>query len=156
MVKLVKMSKQDFDSYILNAVIDYAKEKVKAGTWCEEEARDLSEKTFSQLLPQGVDTENQYLFSIMETDKQVKIGYLWFQYSQTLVRKDAFIFDFVIFEEFRGKGYGYESLKAFEEEAKKLDIEKVTLHVFSHNKRAIALYQKFGFEDTDIIMSKYI
>lgn len=156
MIKLEKMSKEDFNSYIKNAIVEYANEKVKAGTWAEKEAHKLSEETFSKLLPKGVDSERQYLFSIIDIDEQIKVGYMWFQYSESLIRKEAFIYDFYIFEQFRGKGYGTQAMNAIEDEAKKLDIDKISLHVFSHNKRAISLYKKVGYLDTDIMMSKYI
>ncbi|MCR1899922.1 GNAT family N-acetyltransferase [Irregularibacter muris] len=156
MVKLEKMSQQDFGDYLSNAIVEYAKEKIKAGTWAEKEAYKLSEEAFNKLLPDGVNTEKQYLFSIMNINEQIKIGYLWFQYSESLIGKEAFIYDFYIFEEFRGKGYGIESMKALDTEVRKLKIDKISLHVFSHNKRAISLYRKVGFVDKDLLMSKYI
>ncbi|WP_407311880.1 GNAT family N-acetyltransferase [Desulfosporosinus sp. SB140] len=156
MVRFEKMTKRDFNDYLPNAIAKYAKEKAKAGTWLEKEAHKLSKESFETLLPNGVNTENHYLFSIIEPRKEIKIGYLWFQCSESLVAKTAFINDFYIFEEFRDKGYGTQSMEALDAVVRKLQINKITLHVFSHNKRAIALYKKIGFEDTDLIMAKYI
>lgn len=156
MIKLEKMSKHDFADYVPNAIVEYADQKVKAGTWDEEEALNLSKESFEKLLPNGENTEGHYLFSIVELIKQRKIGYLWFQCFASLAAKTAFINDFYIFEEFRGRGYGTQAMKALDTEVRKLQISKITLHVFSHNKRAIALYQKAGFEDTDLIMAKYV
>lgn len=156
MVRLEKMSKQDFNNYISNSVAEYAKEKVKAGAWAEKEAYELSKETFRKLLPNDVNTKNQYLFSIIEDNKNTKIGYMWFQYSEGLLYREAFIYDFFIFEEYRGQGFGSQSLKALDKEVTKFNVNKITLHVFSHNKRAIELYKKTGFVDTDLIMSKYI
>jgi ribosomal protein S18 acetylase RimI-like enzyme len=154
MVKLEKMSKQDFDDFCSNAITEYANGKVEAGVWSEKEAHKLSEKSFNKLLSNGVDTEGQHLFSIIDADEQIKIGYLWFECSERFTGKEAFIYGFYIFEEFRGKGYGTQSMKALDDEARKLKIDKLSLHVFSHNKRAISLYKKAGYKDTDLIMSK--
>jgi ribosomal protein S18 acetylase RimI-like enzyme len=33
-------------------------------------------------------------------------------------------------------------------------ISKISLHVFGHNKIAISLYQKTGYEITNVLMSK--
>lgn len=156
MVELLKMSKEDFEHYLSNAVTEYANEKIKAGTWAEKEAHKLSQETFSKLLPNGVDTEKQYLFSVVDDTTQVKIGYLWFHFFESLIGKEAFIYDIYLFEEFRGKGYGSDTMRKLEAEAKNLGIIKITLHVFSHNERAIAVYKKSGYQDTDLIMSKYI
>ncbi len=156
MVRLEKMNESDFNDYIKNAINEYAVEKIKAGTWAQEEAETLSKESFTRLLPDGVHSENQYLFSIIDVDKQVKIGYLWFQCSEKLIGKEAFIYDFIIFEEFRSQGYGTQALRALDEVVKELYINKISLHVFAHNKTALALYEKTGFIATDINMSKDI
>lgn len=156
MVKLLKMNKEDFDKYIAHSVVEYAKEKVKAGIWAEQEAYKLSEETFSRLLPNGVDTEKQHLFNIVDGDTEARIGYLWLNIYESLNGKQAFIYDIYLFEEFQGKGYGTDTMKAIDAEAKNHNVVKIALHVFSHNKRAIALYKKSGYEDTDLIMAKNI
>ena len=155
-VKLEKMTKSDFDHYISIAIHAFAIEKVKAGTWAEDEAYKLSEESFKKLLPNDIETEREYLYSIFDNDKNIKVGYLWLEFSESLIGKTAFIFDFLILEEFRGKGYGTQSMIALDDEAKKHGISKVSLHVFAHNKKAIGLYEKVGFKNTDIHMSKYI
>lgn len=38
MVRLLKMSREDFENYLSNAVIEYASEKVKECSWSEKEA----------------------------------------------------------------------------------------------------------------------
>ncbi len=156
MVVLEKMTKQDFESYIENAVKEYAKEKVTAGTWIEEEALKLSKEAFDRLLPDGVATANQYLYSLVDTDANVSIGYIWFQLFEKLSGREAFIFDFIIHDRFRGKGYGTQSMNALEREAHTLDIHKISLHVFGHNHTAIGLYNKMGYVTTDLHMSKVI
>ncbi|KIE44326.1 hypothetical protein U732_782 [Clostridium argentinense CDC 2741] len=156
MVRLQNMNEADFNNYINNAIKNYAAEKIKAGTWGEEEAENLSRETFARLLPKGIYSENQYLFSIIDADKQMKVGYLWFQCCKKLIGKEAFVYDFIVFKEFRSKGYGTQALKSLDDVAKGLGINKISLHVFAHNKRALSLYEKTGFIATDINMSKNI
>lgn len=145
MVRLEKMSEFDFDNYINDSIKDYAAEKIKVGAWAQEEAENLSKETFVRLLPKDIYSENQYFFSIIDADKQMKVGYLWFQCCEKLIGKEAFIYDFIIFKEFRSKGYGTQALKSLDEVAKGLGINKISLHVFAHNKRALSLYEKTGF-----------
>jgi len=156
MVRLEKMNEFDFNIYINNAIKDYAAEKIKAGTWAQGEAENLSKETFARLLPKGIYSENQYLFSIIDDDKQIKVGYLWFQCYEKLIEKEAFVYDFIVFKEFRSKGYGTQALKSLDNVVKGLGINKISLHVFAHNKRALSLYEKTGFIATDINMSKNI
>ena len=72
------------------------------------------------------------------------------------MEKKGFIFDFVIDEAFRGKGYGKESLKALEKYASKLRVEDLSLHVFAHNTVAVALYRKMGYKVTSLKIAKQI
>lgn len=156
MIQLHKMNDLDFEDYMARAIIDYAADKVATGVWVKAEAVQLAKKAFDRLLPNGANTENEYLFTILNTEINQKIGYLWFQLSETLLYKTAFILDFIIFEPYRGRGYGQQTLKTLEEVAKRLDIHKMILHVFAHNTTAIALYEKLGYKNTDITMGKYL
>lgn len=156
MVSLIKMHQDDFDQYIAYAVKDYADDKVQAGTWAEEDALTLSKQAFNKYLPKGVESENEYLMSIVSGEEETKIGFFWFHHDKEEVNKTAFIYDFIILEPFQGKGYGTQTMLSFEALAKEMGIKKIGLHVFAHNKRALHLYEKVGFHATDITMAKYI
>lgn len=156
MVKLEKMLEDDFKSYIGNAIKDYAKEKVKAGTWAEKESLEKSKEDFDRLLPNGVNTEKQHLFAITDYDLDIKVGYIWVCVFEKLIGREGFIYDFIIFEKFRGKGYGRQTMEALDDKAKELKLDKLSLHVFGHNHIALELYKKMGYVATDINMSKII
>lgn len=147
------MTKADLEDFLSVAIIDYAKDKVEADTWAAEEALANSKNSFNKLLYDGITTPNEYLYSIFNDQK---IGYLWFHVDEKQTGKNAFIYDFVIFETFRGKGFGTKTLEALDILAKGMKINKIELHVFAHNKTALGLYNKVGFESTDITMAKYL
>ncbi|EAD1225988.1 GNAT family N-acetyltransferase [Listeria monocytogenes] len=147
------MTASDLEDFLSTAITDYANEKVEAGTWDEEEALAKSQGSFNKLLYDGITTPNEYLYSIISGEK---IGYIWFHVDETRSGKHAFIYDFVIFEAFRGKGFGTKTLEALDKLAKDMEITKIELHVFAHNKTAIGLYNKVGFQNTDITMAKYL
>ncbi|WP_376740558.1 GNAT family N-acetyltransferase [Listeria innocua] len=149
MLHLQKMTTSDLEDFLTTAIPDYAAEKIAAGTWSKEEALTNSKASFNKLLYDGITTPNEHLYSIF-TDQ--KIGYLWFHVDE----KHAFIYDFVIFETFRGKGFGTKTLETLDVLAKEMGITKIELHVFAHNQTAIKLYDKVGFKNTDITMAKYI
>jgi ribosomal protein S18 acetylase RimI-like enzyme len=67
----------------------------------------------------------------------------------------AFIFDFVIDQALRGKGFGGQALAAMEEKLESMNVESVGPHVFGDNLIAQALYKKAGFEVTGIHMRSY-
>ncbi|MNN75540.1 putative N-acetyltransferase YycN [compost metagenome] len=113
-----------------------------------------SQEEMTRELPRGLSTEGAYLYSIMEADTDIQAGYIWFNVTEERGRKEAFIYDFYVFEPFQGKGYGKQSLIALDEEARKMNVTKIGLHVFGQNNRAFELYKKMGFLVTDITMSK--
>ncbi|ENL9871879.1 GNAT family N-acetyltransferase [Listeria monocytogenes] len=147
------MTAFDLEDFLTTAITDYAKEKVEAGTWDEKESLAKSQDSFNKLLYDGITTPNEYLYSIISGEK---IGYIWFHVDETRSGKHAFIYDFVIFEAFRGKGFGTKTLAALDVLAKEMQITKIGLHVFAHNQTAIGLYNKVGFQNTDITMAKYL
>ncbi|GAB1470541.1 GNAT family N-acetyltransferase [Chloroflexota bacterium] len=154
MVRLVPMTESEFEIYLQHAIEDYAQDHIQAGNWDSSDALQKAEKEFLDLLPNGVTSKEQHLFSIEEGPTGVKIGLIWFADKSQESHPIAFIYDFLIYEEYRNKGYGKQTLLALEEEVKKLGIETISLHVFGHNKNAIHLYQTAGYEITNLHMSK--
>ncbi|MBI5564781.1 MAG: N-acetyltransferase [Chloroflexi bacterium] len=156
MVRLVPMTNAEFQVYLALAVDDYAQEHVLAGNWLPEEAHQKSAQEFKHLLPDGVASKDQYLFSIEDTPADLKIGMLWFAVTSKGTHRTAFIYDFIIDEAHRGQGYGRQALAALDGQAAGMGVESISLHVFGHNPTAIALYEKMGYRVTDLHMAKKI
>jgi ribosomal protein S18 acetylase RimI-like enzyme len=154
LVKLIPMQEADFTAYVENSVREYAQDHVKNGDWLPEEAERLSRKEFQQLLPDGLGSKNQFVFSIVDEEGSEKLGSLWVQVKLDTPRRQAFIYDFVLKPEFRGKGYGKQALLALDEQLRSMNVESVALHVFAQNKNAFELYKKMGYETTDLHMRK--
>jgi len=152
MIHLVPMTESEFEIYLEKTVPEYADDKVRAGDWSEEEALERSHKSYKQLLPQGVKTENNYLFRIQLEESGEKIGMIWMKHE--IPRPLGFIFDIVLDESQRGKGYGKLTMLALEKFASGLGIEEIGLHVFAHNPPAMKLYNKLGYEVTSQNMTK--
>lgn len=148
------MNQEDFQQYIINAINDYAKDKVASGNWSEDEAINLSRESFTRLLPQGEKSEFNYLFSIFH-DQHI-VGMIWIAQKSPTNNDEGFIYDFIIFEQYQGLGYGKKAMKEIEIIAKELGMKKIGLHVFGHNKIARGLYEKMGYEITNITMAKSI
>ena len=154
MVKLMPMEEEDFKAYNERNIREYAAEHVKNGDWLPEEALEKSQKEVQQLLPEGLKSKNQFIYSIVNESTTQKLGMLWVEVKMDTPRRRAFIYDFIIEEEFRGKGYGKQALAALDEKLISMDVESVGLHVFAHNAIAQELYKKSGYEITNLIMRK--
>ena len=148
MLKLEPLQQDDFERFLERGIREYAEDHVRNGNWPAEDALERSRKEFEHYLPEGIHSKDQYLWSIQNGDD--KIGVLWVQVRD----RKAFIFNFVIDEEFRGKGFGKQALVALDEKLKSLNVESVALHVFGDNVNAQELYKKMGFKTVSINMKK--
>ncbi|ATP40882.1 GNAT family N-acetyltransferase [Solibacillus sp. R5-41] len=154
MITLQPMNQEEFKQYISYAIEDYAKDKIASGNWSKDEAIDLSRESFERLLPKDEKTENNHLLSIFHND--ILIGMIWISQKATTNPSEGFIYDFVIIEQYQGQGYGKKAMKEAEIIAKELGMNKIGLNVFGHNKIARGLYEKMGYEITNITMAKTI
>ena len=66
----------------------------------------------------------------------------------------AYVCDLLIDEGYRRQGYGTQAMRAVEQEVRALGIDRIALHVFGHNHPARALYEKVGYEETNLHMAK--
>ncbi len=149
MVKLEPIQQEDFERFLEREIGNYADDHVRNGNWSSEGALERSRKEFEHYLPEGIHSKDQYIWSIVDEDNH-KIGVLWVEAKD----QGAFIYDFVIDEAFRGKGFGKQALAAMDEKLKAMNVESVALHVFGDNITAQELYKKMGFEITDMHMRK--
>ncbi|HNR80469.1 MAG TPA: GNAT family N-acetyltransferase [Mesotoga infera] len=156
MVRLEKMAAEDFDTYIEKLTANYAKDNVRSGRWTREEALEKSVSQINSLLPEGIETQNHVFFSIVDEGTGDVVGYIWLHVVPGEGPKKAFIYDLIIFEKFRKRGYGRAALVALEEYAKEKRIASISLHVFAHNAAALSLYRKMGYEVTSMNMKKNI
>ncbi|WP_436956788.1 GNAT family N-acetyltransferase [Staphylococcus sp. AS1337] len=151
-VYLENMNQQTFKAFYEESIIEYAAENVKSGDWKEENSIERARAEFEKLLPEVLNTSNQYLLSVVYNNED--IGYLWLHIFDVKEENKCFIYDIHIKNTFRGQGLGTKTMKRIEEYCKDKDVETIGLHVFGHNKRAVSLYNKMGFETTNYRMEK--
>ena len=155
MVHLGPMTETELQAYLEPAIAEYAAEHVKAGRWSPAEALEESRKEITQLLPDGLKTAKQHLFSIRD-DSGANLGMLWFAVRERGASRSAFIYDVRIDEPFQRRGYATQAFQALETLARDMGITAISLHVFGHNMAARALYEKLGFVTTNLSMTKTI
>ncbi len=154
MIQLVPMTAAEYQVYLQRVVGEYAAEHVKAGRWQSDEALERSAEEFRQLLPEGVATQDNYLYCLTDEALAVKVGILWLAHLRRGTQAIMFIYDIEIDEHYRRKGYGELAMLAAEERARALGLDTIALHVFGFNHAARALYEKLGYEITNIQMAK--
>ncbi|MCK5131252.1 MAG: GNAT family N-acetyltransferase [Candidatus Sabulitectum sp.] len=150
MVELRRMNETEFTIFKDLTVKSFAAGNISAGNWSEEEAEARAGGMLGQLLPEGATTAGHRFYTI--TGQQGDIGAVWI-----FVNGDtAFLFDIMLDEEFRGMGYGCQTMYLLEKKLVEEGIREIELHVFGHNTPARALYLKTGYRETDVTMKKRI
>ena len=155
-ISLVELDDAPFREYRDHLVRDYAADKVRAGAWSESEAHIRAAKDVDGLLPEGPATQGHFLYSVREDAADAEVGTVWFALRDSGVRRHVWIYDIIINENFRRRGYASRTLKLVEARAKELGAKSVELHVFGHNQGAQALYEKVGYSVTSITMAKQV
>ncbi len=120
MVQLVPMSESEFQAYLAVAIPTYAQEHVNAGRWHPSEALREAQKEYHELLPEGLATKDHYLFSLEDAEAGSKVGLIWFEVMKRGPSQVAFLYEILIFDQFRRNGYGLQAMRALEEHAKRI------------------------------------
>lgn len=154
MVRHVELDATEFRDYRESIIKEYARDKVSAGAWSGEEALGRSEREIDALLPNGPATEGHFVYAVRDESLPANVGMVWLAFGRSGVGKSVWIYDIVTHEGFRRKGYGARTLELVEEKARELGAETVGLHVFGDNHTARRLYERAGFETTDVTMYK--
>jgi ribosomal protein S18 acetylase RimI-like enzyme len=152
-VKLRPMTDDEYQAWLPRAVADYAEEHIASGRWPKDEGLETSRREFERLLPDGPRTANQHLWSVVRAEDGQVVGRLWVAIVDQPSRH-AFVYNLEIDEAFRRRGYGEAAMRAAEEEARGMGVDTIRLHVCGHNTRARPLYEKLGYEPTNIVMAK--
>jgi ribosomal protein S18 acetylase RimI-like enzyme len=145
------MTQIEFEEFLERSIPEYAADHVRAGNWTESESLEKSRKEFEELLPQGLKTEDNFLYTLFDGGQAV--GMTWIK-AKTHPSKSGFIYDVFVEEKFRGKGYGKSLMLLLEEKAREMGLKSLELHVFGSNTVARKLYETIGYETTNVLMSK--
>lgn len=145
-VKLRRMTGEEYETFCQWSVEQHVKELLEEAHVSQEEAVKAAEKEVAEMLPDGVNTECNYLMTIEEKDSCETVGFIWTLHEETEGKKQSFMCDFVIYESKRRKGYGTAALAAMEKNAAEAGCQESVLFVADNNDAASALYKKCGYQ----------
>jgi ribosomal protein S18 acetylase RimI-like enzyme len=148
------MGNDDYDLWLPNLVAGYAEENARVKNWPAEGSLERSKNEVEALLPQGIHTEGNHLYTIIDGRTSEKVGYLWARVYDQSGAKLGFVLDLEIDERHRRKGYARAAMLALEEEAESWGVVRLGLHVFAHNVAARRLYESLGYLITGRNMAK--
>ncbi|WP_166983545.1 GNAT family N-acetyltransferase [Paramicrobacterium fandaimingii] len=143
-VVLRSMTGEEFARYNDGLAEDFAQELVESGAADTlEAAREESSQQMSALLPDGLGSAGQHLWTVRHGDERV--GILWLSHGDDR----AFIYDIEMEPAFRGRGFGTQTLRLAAEKARAWGLPCVALNVFGNNEGAQRLYAREGYTATE-------
>jgi len=98
-----------------------------------------------------------FAWLILDGDKPAGYVVLCLGYSLEWLGRDAFIDEFYLNEEYRGRGWGQKTMEFVEAMARKAGIRTLHLEVVRQNTTALEIYRCLGFrEHQSTFLSKWI
>ena len=155
MTVLVAMSESEYVQFVERSIPAYAAHKVESGQWLQQESLERAGKSFNDLLPQGLATPNNHLFTIIDAE-QAAVGMVWIAAQERADKRIAYVYDVSIKPQHQRRGHATRAFRALEDEIRTLGLSGIALHVFGHSLNAHALYVKLGYQTTNINMYKPI
>jgi ribosomal protein S18 acetylase RimI-like enzyme len=118
-----------------------------------EHAQQKAVDDFAHLLPNGVESEGQFVF-LIEDDGVVR-GSLWLCEREGMGGgRHLFVYEVRVDEDARGRGLGRAAMQIAERLARERGLERIELNVFGGNDVARGLYRSLGYDEVAVYMGK--
>lgn len=153
-VRLVPMTEQQYLAYRSTSDESYAQNIASSRSMPIQEARAKAAADYARLLPDGLASEGETLWTAYDAGSGEEVGILWVHEEDTSEGRTAFGYDIEVREELRRLGYGRAIIEAAEPLLRERGVVSVGLHVFGDNLAARSLYEQMGFVTTSIQMRK--
>jgi GNAT superfamily N-acetyltransferase len=147
------MNEAEYADWRPRVEIEYAQDIIDAGI-DEQAARDKAKRDFPALLPDGLATAGQDIYTVVEDGEPA--GTLWLCERNVDTGRVLFVYDVRIYESRRGHGLGKAAMHFAEDEARRRGIDQVALNVFGGNDGARKLYHSLGYAEIAVYMTKSV
>jgi len=115
------------------------------------------EKARAALVPLLCNPDFGRVWVILDRGKPVGYIVICLGYSLEWLGRDAFVDEFYLIKEYRGRGWGQKVMAIVEDAAREISVRALHLEVVDGNEAAGHLYRKLGFESHhSIFLTKWI
>lgn len=146
------MTAEEYPEFLRRSLEGYVAQQVELGGIPPERAQADGERSFAELLPDGLATPGHWL-NVGEVDG-ARVGLLWVALRTGPGPALAWVYDVEVDEAHRGKGYGRALMLAAEVLAREVGAERLGLNVFGGNTVARGLYESLGYATQSVQMYK--
>ncbi|MGY0233422.1 GNAT family N-acetyltransferase [Longispora urticae] len=135
------MTAEEYPAWLEVDILGYLADIVNSGSMEPEAARRKADEDFAALLPQGLDTPDNTLWTIEAGGEGV--AFIWLKHHSSAGQ--SFVYSVSASPAHRGKGYGRAAMLLGERATLEAGDEALLLNVFGHNRVAINLYDSLGY-----------
>lgn len=143
-IEFRRMTEEEFTSFLNATLEDYSRAMARNFKRPLNQERTNTKRRVRGLLSRGIKTRGHLLLSAVDVRAEKVVGNLWVYADRR--RKQAFLYDLVVFKRFRGMGYGRAIMKLLDATMKEMKMKTIGLHVFAENSAALRLYHKQGYK----------
>jgi len=153
-LRLRPIRDDELPAFIEHGKAEYARDMVENAGLSPERAQTKTDHDWGHLLPNGRIPSGHRIY-VVEDERGQRVGDLWFAERTTDFDGNfAFVYSIEIAAEFRGRGYGRETMELLEDEVRAAGLERISLNVFGGNEVARSLYRSLGYSETAVMMRK--
>ena len=146
-VVLRKMTREEFEVFYREGIEQLTQELIEEFHFAYQDANKQAIKEFTDILPHGLQTENNFPMAIVEENSGDTVGLICVIHKGENDNKMSYIYSLSICEEKRRKGYASTALNLSEKKAAEAGCLVSVLFVKDSNNGARALYRKCGYQD---------
>lgn len=151
MIRLTEKSSDDLDRWLPEMWELYRQDLIAAG-FSIAEAQVNVDHHQSNLFVDGRPAPGQHILDVWSDED--KIGSLWLSQQDAGKSSEWFIYDIVIDDDYRGRGFGRLGMAAAEEFVRARGGTKLGLSVFGFNTVARQLYDSMDYKVVSVSMVK--
>ncbi len=140
----------ELDLWLQETLARYIDERISAGDSLAG-AQANANASVERFFPNGSPASGQVIGRLVSSRQ--RIGHLWTGPAADDSER-WWVWDVLIYEEFRGRGYGRQAMLLAEGLARTNGASTIGLNVFGHNNVARSLYSALGYQETSVQMRK--
>jgi ribosomal protein S18 acetylase RimI-like enzyme len=140
-------------AYIERGRAAYRNDLVTQAGLSDEAAERKAQVDWERLLPEPKVPEGTHMYAL-EDESGARVGILWWTQRDDEQGPAAYVYEVEIEEAYRGRGYGREAMRLFEEDARAHGLKRASLLVLGGNEVARSLYRSLDYAERAVFMSK--